>query len=271
MRNTLALCLLWLPILGVSLEAREFEVRLLKGNEKSGYWGTDEFQCYVNSLGVIRHVSVRGTKVFRQAAALYTLPYPPDAKKAVRTVQGEGGKGRGLTVEPPEMSTRDERGTRIFEFRHVVANEKVLDGEPLCEIKQKIAIEPLGEIHVTYDIEWLRTLRWRMFSHLLIYDQETFAGRPYLALAGDRVFEGDLNPGPITECRIRHKSFDRLTLRPEIGPVHIVWQTKANCSFHWAKSIQLHFGPAAVPTRGFIYKGSKDRIEYTILLPVSLQ
>ena len=270
-RVVLAVCLCGAVGVGSPAWGREFEVRLLKGKAESGFWGTSEFRCHVNSLGVVRHVSVRGKKIFQQAVALYTRPFPPGAKRGIRVVQGEGFGARGLSVEAPKMTTRDEKGTRVFEFEHLVANKKVLNGKPLSKIHQKISITPTGEIHVTYDIEWLHTLRWGMFAQLLMYDIDAVAGREYLAIAGDRVYEGKLDPGPILKRRIRNVAFDRLTVRPEVGPVHVVWRAKTNGSFHWAKSIQLMFRPEIVPRRGFIYKGSKDRISYSILLPVSQQ
>lgn len=251
--------------------AREFEVRLLEGNEQRGVWGTKEFQVHVNDLGNLRNVKVNGKEIIWQAAALYTSPKPPGSEKGVRTVQGEGYGKRGLTVEKPEMTTRDENGKRIFEFELLVANQQVLDGRPLCRVSERVVIAPTGEIRVRHDCHWLETLRWYMFAHLLMFDKEQCAKREYLALAGDRTFAGTLEPGPTLERRIRWVTFEQLTIRTEVGPCHLVWHEEANCSFHWSKNIQLTFSPAAVPRRGFIYKGQKATISYSILLPVSQQ
>ena len=252
-------------------QARAFEVRLLKGTEQNGIWGTDEFQVHVSSLGVLRHVKAHGKELIWQAAALYTSPLGPGQKKPPRTVQGEGVGARGLTVKPPQRTTRVENGVRIFEFEHLVANRKVLGGRDLCRVRQKITIRPTGEIHVVYDFEWLHTLRWGNFGQLVIFDEKNSAGRSFLILTDQRPYTGVLNPGPVTKNRVRHKTFEQLTIQPEVGPVHFVWREKANCSFHWPKRPQLQFKPQAVPYRGSMYKGTKGRLDYSILLPVSLQ
>jgi len=251
--------------------AREFEARLLEGSERNGVWGTKEFQVHVNELGNLRRVKVGGKEIISQAAALYTSPKPPGSNKGIRTVQGEGYGKRGLTVEKPEMTTRDENGKRVFEFGLLVANQQVLDGRPLCRVSERVVITPTGEIHVRYDCHWLATVRWYMFAHLLMFEKEQCGSRDYLALAGDRTFAGTLEPGPVLERRIRFVKFEQLTIRTEVGPCHLVWHEEANCSFHWSKNIQLSFSPAAVPRRGFIYKGQKATISYSILLPVSQQ
>ena len=249
---------------------RAFEVRPL-GEKKSGIWGTDEFSLSVSRAGVIRYVKVRGKEVIWQAAALYTAPVPPDQKKPLRKVQGEGTDTRGLGMKLPTMRTRDEDGKRIFEFDHVLATSQIMDGRSLCNIREKIVITPTGEIDVIYDFEWLQTLRWNNFGHLIIPSEKTCRDREYLVQIGDSFHEGKLDKGPIATRRIRSKPFDQLTLRPEVGPVHFVWTEEAKCSFHWGGGLQVHVAPKSTQYRGSFYKGQKERIAYRILLPVSQQ
>ena len=252
-------------------QARAFEVRLLKGTEQNGIWGTDEFQVHVSSLGVLRHVKAHGKELIWQAAALYTSPLGPGQKKPPRTVQGEGVGARGLTVKPPQRTTRVENGVRIFEFEHLVANRKVLGGRDLCRVRQKITIRPTGEIHVVYDFEWLHTLRWRGFMLLAMFQKDTCRDREYTVIAGERIYAGKLEAGPITERRLRNVAIDQLTIRSEVGPFHHVWETKTDTSFYWGGGIQLNTTPSCVPYRGTVYQGQKGRIAYRILLPVSQQ
>lgn len=251
--------------------ARDFEVRLLKGDLRSGCWGTSEFQCWVNSLGAVRNVSVRGTQIARQAAALYVRPCPPDTEQGVRAVQGERIGLKGLTLQVPEMQTHDERGTRVFEFRHRIANRAVLSGRPLCDARQKVVITPAGEIHIDYDFEWLVTLRWQMFEQQILYENSAVAGRQYLGLTSGRVYAGTLDPGPAAQQRIRNALFERLTVRPAVGPVHLVWRAKARANLYWSSQVRLTFRPGVVGRNGYIYRGLRDRIAYSILLPVSQQ
>ena len=252
--------------------AREFEVRLLNGTEQNGTWGTKEFQVNVSSLGVVRHVKVCDKEVIWQAVALYTSPVPPGGAEGVRTVQGEGMGERGLSVEPPRMVTRDENGSRIFEYEILVANKKVLDGKPLCKILQKLRITPNGEIHVFYDCEWLQTLRWDGFGLLMIFNEEQCNGRDYLVMTSDQIKAGKLDPGPAAERQIRSLRITQLTVRPEMGSCHFVWDAEAQCSFYWGgKQAQLHVDPPCVPYRGSIYQGQRDKLAFRILLPVSQQ
>jgi hypothetical protein len=271
MRTRLACALLCATLAAGAASAREFEVRLLKGKPESGVWGTSEFSVEINRAGVLRHVKLGDREIVWQAAALYTRPYTSGMKRAPRTVQGEGFGKRGLTLEPPKMTIREERGRRIFELEHIIANKQVYDGSPLCKADQKVVIAPNGEIHVTYDFEWLRTVRWSIFSHLVRFDTDACRNREYLILIDGRPHTGVLKPGPVAECRIRHKPFDRLTVYTEPGPIHFVWPREASCTFQWSKTIGLHIGPAHVSRRGYIYKGLKDTIAYSILLPVPQQ
>jgi len=258
-------CLLFLSTVAF---ARAFEVRLLKGTEKDGIWGTDEYQVAVSWLGSMRNVTVGGKKLLYQAAALYTGPVPPGAQQGLRTVQGEGFGERGLTVQPPEMGCHDDHGRRVFTFRHLVANKKVLEGRPLCRVDQQIVLAPAGEISVRYDCQWLETIRWDGFSLLLFFEKEAIQGRDFLLVIDDRLVTGQLAAGqPIAERRIR-ESFTRLTVWSEVGPLHLVWDAPANCEL---SPPQLSIQPAAVPYRAVIYKGTKDTIQYRILLPVSQQ
>ncbi|NOZ20024.1 MAG: hypothetical protein GXP25_02940 [Planctomycetes bacterium] len=252
--------------------ARDFEVRLLKGTEKNGVWGTEEFQVSVNWAGTVRHVVVHGKELIWQAASLYTYPVPPDGGPAPRTVQGESGLDRGLSVAPPERECRDDNGKRVFLFRCKVSNRKVLDGKPLCDVRQRIVITPTGEIHVRYDFEWIETIRWNSFSLLIFPGKETVPNRDYVILVGDRVLSGKLTLGKAApgQKRIRAQ-MDQFTVWSEVGPFHFVWQSKTNCSLTWQRQVQLSMTPPAVPRRDFVYKGQKDHIAYTILLPVSQQ
>ena len=263
--------LLCLFCCGVS-RARESEVRLLSGTEQNGVWGTQDFQVNINALGLVRHVKVYDKEVVWQAAALYTSPVPPDGAAGFRTVQGEGLGNRGLCIEQPRMTTRAESGARIFEFDILVANTNVLAGQPLCKVSQKLTVTPNGEIHVAYDFEWLQTLRWNGFGLLIIFTKAQCKGRDYMVIMSDQIMAGKLDPGPAAECQIRFKRFKQLTVRPEIGPVHLVWDAEANCSLSWGGGQpELRVNPLSHPYRGFMYKGQKDRIAYRILLPVSQQ
>ena len=247
---------------------RAFEVRLLKGTERDGLWGTDEFQVSVNSQGAMRRVAVRGKELVWQAAALYTSPVPPGTQSSVRTVQGEGVGERGLTVTPSPMDCRDEHGKRVFVFRHLVANKKVLDGKPLCQVDQRIVLTPTGEISVSYDCHWLHSLAWHGFDLLVLFPKEVIAGREFTLLIGDRVLTGRLTPGgAIAPHRVR-EPFTRLTIWSEAGPFHWVWDVPSTCEF---SPPQLTIQPAAVAYRGIMFRGVKDRIAYRILLPVSQQ
>lgn len=258
-----SLCLV--PAVGLG---RAWEVRLTKGTTQDGVWGTDEFQVAVSSLGVVRHVSLGGKELVWQAAALYTSPVPPGASEGLRTVQGEGIGDRGLTVVAPEVQCHEDHGRRVFDFRHLVANKKVLDGAPLCEVRQQVVLTPGGEISVSYDCQWLQTLRWNGFNLLVLFDKEALAGRDYLLLIGDRVVTGQLRPGqPIADSRIRD-SFARLTIWSGVGPFHYAWEGRATCEL---TPPQLTIAPASVPYRGMVYKGVKDRMAYRILLPAAQQ
>jgi len=275
MRRMIVACALVGLALCVQAQARAFRVRRLDKNKKAqtGVWGTDEFQVNVNPLGCVLSVKVKGKEIVRQAARLYTSPIPPDAKKGLRTVQGEGIGNRGLTVERPKMKTRDEKGKRILEFEHLVANKKVLNGRPLCKVNQKVVITPTGEIHVSYDCEWLETVRWGGFSLLILFNRENCTDREYMVATGDVIRTGRLDQGPRKPRvrQIRRESFEQLTVRPEVGPVHFVWETKAKCSFYWGADIQLHMSPLSMPRRVPVFKGQRARIAYRILVPVSQQ
>ena len=272
MRSRIAVCCMGLLALSHVALARDFEVRLLKGRPTAGVWGTSEYSAWVSNLGVVRHVKVRGKEVLWQAVALYTAPVPAGEKRGVRTVQGEGFGKRGLSVLAPKFRvTPGERGARVFEYEHLIANRKVMGGKPLCKAKQKIVLTPTGEIHVTYDFEWLQTLQWRGFGQYLLLDAKQCAKREFIALTADRPYAGVLAPGPLLKSRLRSKVFEQLTVHPEVGPVHFVWRERASCGFYWPKTIHLSFKPLCVPYRGSIYKGAKGRLVYSILLPVSQQ
>jgi hypothetical protein len=264
----LAACL---ALAAFEAHGRAFEVRLLKGKEADGVWGTDEFEVSVSPSGVVRHVKVRGVELVWQAVALYTQPVPPGASEGERTVQGETPGKSGLSLAPPTWTTRDENGMRVFEYEHLVANTKVLDGKPLCRMRQRLAIHPTGVIETACDIEWLETVRWHLFSMLAVLNEKTCRNREYVALVGDRVFSGRLEAGPETERRMRDVNLSQLTVWSEVGPFHFVWDAPVRGSFHWGGGIQSYFGPASAPYRSFIYKGQKDRIAYRVLLPVSQQ
>jgi hypothetical protein len=247
---------------------RAFEVRLVKGTEENGVWGTDEFQVAVTPQGTVRHVAVRGRELIQQAAALYTAPIPPGGKEGVRTVQGEGFGERGLTVAPPERDCRAEGGKRIFAFRHAVANKLVLDGKPLCQVDQQIVITPTGEISVSYDCLWLHTLTWHGFNLLILFDKQAIAEREYLLLIDDGVLTGRLALGsPLGPARIR-QPFSRLTVWSDAGPLHYVFDAPSTCELI---PPQLTVQPRAIPYRAAISKDVIDRISFRILLPVSQQ
>lgn len=246
---------------------REFEVRLLKGTPADGVWGTGEYQVALNSQGSLRHVSVRDTKLL-VLAALYTSPVPPGAERGLRTVQGEGFGQRGLTVQPPQVESHDNHGRRVFTFRHLVANQKVLGGRPLCRVDQQIVLTPDGEIAVRYDCHWLETTRWDGFGLLLFFEKDAIEGRDFLLSIDDRLVAGRLTAGrPIAEKRIR-EPFTRLTIWSAPGPFHVAWDSPATCEL---TPPQLSMDPTATSYRAVVFKGTKDSLQYRILLPVSQQ
>ena len=272
-RPAVCLALLGLFVLQGTAGARAFEVRLLEGNEQTGTWGTDEFRITVQASGLMRHVQVRGREIVDRLAALYTFPIPPGEAKGLRTVQGEGYGDRGLSMAAPTVTTRDEAGTRVFEFRHVVGNGKVLGGRALCNVVQRVAIAPTGEIHLTYDCEWLETLRWQSFQLLTFFDPVHCEDREFLLAADDLLRTGTLDPGPRSGDvrQVRGALFEQLTVRAEAGPVHFLWPEKSSDSFYWGKDIQLRSEPRDFPRREPVLKGRKARIAFRVLLPVSQQ
>jgi len=272
-RAPVLLCLVSLLILAhpSGAHGRAFEVRLLKGDEQNGVWGTDEFQVAVNKFGVLEHVIVRDKELVRHAARLYAFPVPPGGGPAPRTVQGEGGT-RALSVEPPTMETHDEKGTRVFVWRCRISRKDIFDGKPLCDVVERVRITPTGEIYVSYDFEWLETMRWKSFNLLIFPDKETVPGRDYLVFAGERLLTGKLTLGAAApgQKRIR-EAMDQLTVWTEVGPLHFCWDSETKCSLTWQKYVQLSMTPPAVPRKDPVYRGQKDRISYRILLPVSQQ
>jgi len=269
-KNRTRALILALVALGVAdvCHGRAFEVRLLKGDERNGTWGTDEFRVVVNPTGVLRNVTVHEKEIIWQAAALYTSPVASDGTSP-RTVQGERWGQTGLSVEPPVMQAWADHGKRIFTFRHKVSNRKVYDGLPLCNVTQKMIITPTGEIHVSYDFEWLRTLRWNGFCLLVMFGKETIPGCEYLARVQDRFLGGRFTPGDgLNRLRL---PLEKLTIRTPVGLVHFLWDTKTNCTLNWAKGVTLSMSPPAAPYKNVIYKGQRDSIVYRILLPVSQQ
>jgi hypothetical protein len=151
-----------------------------------------------------------------------------------------------------------------------VSSKKVLDGQPLCEVVQRIVITPTGEIEVTYDCHWLTTLRWHGFGLLMMFTKEAVEGRDYLAFAGERALTGILSASAPGERRLREE-LSQLTIRAEAGPFHFVFDAPCKTSFDWGTSVQLQVSPKVWPYRGIIDKGSRDLIAYRILLPVSQQ
>ena len=272
MTRVIALCAsLALVLSAFEAQAREFKVRQLDPKNPE-VWGTREFQLTVSPYGSVRGVKLKGKEIIWQAVALYTFPVPPGAKEGIRRVQGEGSGKSGLTIEPPAPQTREEDGSRIFEYDFVLRTQEVLDGRPLCNVHEKLVITPTGEISVFYDFEWLQTLRWDTFAHLIIFNEENCRNRDYVVRVGDRFYTGKLDNGPIADRKIQASLFKQLTIRTESGPVHFVWDDDSNSSFHWGTgSMQLYTGPAAHTYRSMLYKGQKDHLAFRILLPVSQQ
>jgi|ETNmetMinimDraft_26_1059896.scaffolds.fasta_scaffold01154_7 hypothetical protein len=267
--------MLMVCLCGVALltgEAREFEVRLLKGDGKNGIWGTKEFSMHVSALGVIRYLQVNGKELIWQAAALYTRPVAPGAEQGLRTVQGEGFGKRGLTMAAPLRKTESQHGKRIFEFTHQIAKPQILEGRTLCEVKQRIVITPTGEIDVTYDCHWLETIRWHGFDILIIFNKESVNRRRCIVYAKDSVHDHvlELDQGSAIKNRIRDE-LKQLCIWSAEGPIHLLWQERASSRFSWYKGAETYFRPPAVPYRGIVYKGQRSRIAYRILLPVSQQ
>lgn len=272
MRRLLAIAALTLACVCVSApraEAREFEVRLLSGGKSSGVWGTKEFQVRVTREGALRRLKLHGHSIL-PVAALYTSPKPPGSKGGLRVVQGESGN-RTLTLKPPPMKTWDEKGKRFIEFTHIIANKRIMEGRPLCRVRQRIVITPTGEISVRYEFEWLVTLRWGHVSTLFFFDQKQCRDKEYMILTGERVLSGRLTEGPIRDRRTGRIHIEQLTIRTDDGPVHLVMGEDTTSSFSWFKHIQMSAICRAAPRGGFIYKGQKGSMSYRILLPVSQQ
>lgn len=261
--------------LGVgSAWGRAFEVRLLKGDERNGVWGTDEYSVRIGALGNLNQLTVGGQEI-ASVIALYTSPVPLEAAEGagVRTVQGEGVGDRGLTCQPPEMTGSEQDGRRRFEFHHLVANKQVKDGAPLCDVKQTVELTPTGEIELVYDCEWLESIRWGGFSLMAYFKKESCENREFLVHGPDLLKTGVLDPGPRggDQRQIRFQQFEQVTIRTEPGPVHFVWREPAECALHWGSDIGLAVGPLDPPRRLPMLKGRKARLAYRILLPVSQQ
>ncbi|MBT3381805.1 MAG: hypothetical protein HN742_05660 [Lentisphaerae bacterium] len=253
------------------LHGREFQVRRI-GEPKANLWGTDEFQMKVTPLGTVRHIRVGDQELVWQGIALYTFPYAPGGKKPVRTVQGEGYGSRGLSVEAPDVSDRDIDGTHVWELTHLVATKTVLGGRPLCRVKQTLRVTPTGEIGVLYDCEWLESIRWSSFMVLIIFDKPACSGKSYLAMEEEGTthtgFLDSSSPGQGGH-RIRNAVFDQLSIRPDVGPLHVVWPEPATCALQWSRGIELRIEPRGLPRYGPIPKGHRARLNYRFLLPVS--
>lgn len=271
MRLCRHMCILVLLLSPCCLGARAFRVRQL-GDPTAHVWGTDEFEVTVTPLGLVRHIRVGGEELVWQGVSLYTFPYASATGDPIRTVQGEGYGDRGLSIIRPEMSHRDVDGTHVWEFDHQVAAKAVLDGQPLCRVHQRVSVTPTGEIDVTYDCEWLETLRWSSFMVLILFDKAACQGKSFLALeTEDLVHVGLLDsstPGQGGQ-RIRNVAFKQLSIRPAPGPFHVLWTEPADCSFHWTSSLELRVAPRGLPRHGPIPKGHRARIGYRFLLPVS--
>ena len=108
---------------------------------------------------------------------------------------------------------------------------------------------------------------------LLLFERGSTEDCEYLTTTDARTITGVLDPGPRQGGlrRIRNEAFNQLTIRPAVGPVHIVWSVRSDCSFHWGTDIQLQVMPMNMPRRLPIRKGRHERIAYRILLPVSQQ
>ena len=272
----LAFCigLLGLFALQGTAGAGAFEVRLLEGDgERVGVWGTDEFRITVHSSGLMRHVQVHGVEIVDRLAALYTFPIPPGEDKGLRTVQGEGYGNRGLSMEAPAMTTRDDSGRRVFEFRHVVANKEALAGRPLCNVVQRLAITPTGEIDLSYECEWLETLRWQSFQLLTFFARAHVENRAFLLASEDLLRTGTLDPGPRSGDvrQVRWATLEQFTIRSEVGPVHFVWGERSNDSLYWGSDVQLRSEPLNLPRRAPVLRGRKAMVAFRLLLPVSQQ
>lgn len=263
-------------LVGLSLaaraaQAREFRVRLLKGDERNGVWGTKEFQVRVSDSGRMTSLKVGGREVLRQVAAFYAYPTPPDSKRAIRLIQGDASPGGRPSLAPAEMTTRDENGKRIFEFAYVIAHKKVLAGRPLCDVRQRVEITPTGEIHVRYDLAWLQTLRWSGATVILTADIKRSGFREFMAVAGKRVLTGPIRPSPAVRSCFNHWAVEQLTLKRENDSCHFVVAERAPCGLVWRKGLVFQIRPHGVARKGFIYEGQKAVLSYSILLPVELQ
>lgn len=266
-----AIVLVCVSLSGRAAHAREFRVRLLKGDERNGVWGTKEFQVHVSASGRLRYLKVGGREVLRQVAALYAFPKPPGSRRSVRLIQGVASLEGRPCLAPPKMATREVDGKRVFEFRFVVAHRKVLAARPLCDVRQRVEITPTGEIHVRYDLEWLQTLRWKTVTVILTADIRRSGIREFVAIAGDRVLIGPIRPSPAKNQRFRHWRLEQLTLKRQDDSCHLVVVERARCDLTAARGLVVQISPLGVARNGFIYKGQKAVLSYSILLPVELQ
>jgi hypothetical protein len=281
MKRVAAICALLLFVVPQpELRARAFEVRPLDPKNPA-VWGTDEFQVSVDAIGCVSHVKVKGREVIWQAARLYTAPMPPGKTGGLRKVQGEGPLDKmGLSIDPPKTQNREEEGKRIFEYEHVLATRQVLDGRPLARVREKITVSPTGEIGVLYDCEWLETLAWEDFMHLVIFDGGSCQDREYVIKVKDRFYTGKPEKTPPAEHQLYGLPFDRFSIRTEVGPVHFVWEGESSCAFFptclgarpgGGGGPTMYIMPKSTPRHATCYKGQKDRLSYRILLPVSQQ
>ena len=264
-----AAALLALAVAAGPARAAGPRVRLLNGKETDGVWGTDAFRVSVNSLGLIRDVRVGGKQLVARSM-LYAYPLRPGTGKLVRSIQGARLGPQALTVLKPKAVSRDEGGRRVLEYTHLVANRDLLGGRPVCKVVQRVAITPAGEIHVSYDCEWLVSLRWEGFFTLTFFAQKEFRGREYTAFAAERVLKGRMDPTAKGARRTPYLTLEQLTLQTEAGPLHVTFEGKYRCAADWTRDVYLYVTPRM--TRGknvTIYKGQKTRMAYRFLLPVT--
>lgn len=261
-----------LAVLAFALPARaaETEVRLLRGDTRNGVWGTSEFQVQVLDTGALSLVRMGKHDLIREAASFRTAPLPPDSQEPARSeILGLDENGR--TIPKPRLTLRQDRGSRIFRFDYAVTSPAIDAGAPLCRVVQTLTITPRGEIHVVYDCEWTRTLRWHVFQFVVSLDPAACMNHEYVLLSEHKALSGRLTPGSAPDPVTRLADPDQISIWSDLGPIHVVGPPDNSASFSWSGGVYVIFRPSYLRGRAFIYKDRTARVSYSILLPVSQQ
>ena len=185
-------------------------------------------------------------------AALYTSPGPARAELAPARCKVKAGPPR-LTVQLPQVESHDNHG-RVFTFRHLVQPEG--PGVPAVPRGSADRPDAGGDCRVTIAI--IETTRWDGFGLLLFFEKDH---RRTFCFRHDRLVAAGSPPATIvrSESRALHPA-DHLVARPRgLGqPTPELPRPSLT-------------DPTATSYRAVVFKGTKDSLQYRILLPVSQQ